>query len=104
MSQFLKAHRTLTNPSDKDRARHYLFKVAQNYFPFYERFYNDLKLQDKVIFIRSCEEILFRIKKYLEVTASYRIKRDVKKAQEALQAIVSAEKQVLELDISDAAH
>ena len=88
MPQFLKAHKVLSNPNDKNKTRHYPFKVAQKYFPFYEKYFSLLSKQDKVIFLHSCKEILNRIDSYMQSVENYRIKREVQEAKTLLNKII----------------
>lgn len=88
MSQFLKAHKILANPNDRNKTRHYPFRVAQNYYPFYEKYFKELTQQDKVIFLSSCEEILNRIETYIKHVDSHRISNEVKKSKELLNSIL----------------
>lgn len=92
MGQFLKAHKILANPHDKNKTRHYPFRVAQNYFPFYQRFYKNLPQKDKQVFLHSCEEIIIKIDVYLKSIDNYRIKKEVEKAKELILEILSLEK------------
>ena len=91
MSQFLKAHKILTNQHDKNRTRHYPFRVAQNYYPFYEKYFKALKKQDKIIFIHSCKEILGRIELYMQSVDNYRIRSEVKKTHDLFEKIIEVE-------------
>lgn len=95
MSQFLKAHKILANPQSENRTRHYPFKVARNYFPFYERFFNKINEQDKIVYLRCCKEILNRIDDYLRNVEAYRVRRDVKEAKNLLETILQREKEWL---------
>ncbi len=89
MGQFLKAHKILSNPLDRSKTRHYPFRVAQNYFPFYQKYYTDLPKKDKEIFIHSCKEILLKIDLYLKNTENYRIKKEVEKAKDLISEIAN---------------
>jgi hypothetical protein len=88
MSQFLKAHRILSNSNTKQQTRHYPFRVAKNYFPFYEKYFSSLEKQDKKIFIHSCNEILLRIDNYLQSVDSYRIRKEVQETKALLKQII----------------
>lgn len=96
MQQFLKAHNILANPHDKNKNRHYPFKVARLYFNFYERFFNDLDNTDKVIFLRSCVEILNRIESYKKFVEESGIRREVEDCFNALTQIVTKEHSYLD--------
>ena len=92
MSQFLKVHKILSNPNERHKTRHYPFKVAQNYFPFYETYYSSLTKQDKKIFIHSCNEILSRIDSYLQSVDSYRVRKEVEDTKALLKQIIEKSK------------
>ncbi len=92
MGQFLKAHKILANPHDKNKTRHYPFRVAQNYFPFYQKFFKELPQKDKQVFLHSCEEIIMKVDVYLKSIDNYRIKKEVEKAKELILEILSIEK------------
>lgn len=89
MIQFLKAHKILSNPHDRNRTRHYPFRVALNYYPFYEKFFKEIPRQDQIIFLQSCDEILNRIDVYKRFVEQYRIHPSVKKCSELLSQIVA---------------
>lgn len=65
----------------------YPYRVAQNYYPFYERFYKELSHKEQEIFIQSCFEILKRLKSYLETTTTASDRTDVKKSEKNLLRI-----------------
>jgi hypothetical protein len=88
MSQFLKAHKILSNPDEKHKTRHYPFKVSQKYFPFYEKYFSTFSKQDKIIFIHSCKEILNRIDSYMHGVDNYRIRNEVQEAKKLLNKII----------------
>ena len=88
MPQFIKAHNVIMNPFDKNVNRHYPFRVASNYFPFYNKYFNNLKKQDKKIFLHCCDEVCKKIDVYLENVENYRVKNEVKKTREMLKIIM----------------
>ncbi|RRD61434.1 SIR2 family protein [Tannerella forsythia] len=94
MSQFLKAHKILSNPNDRSKTRHYPFRVAQKYYPFYEMYFSFLSKQDKIIFIHSCKEILNRIEGYMRNTEGYRIRKEVQETKLLLNQIVENNKNI----------
>ncbi len=77
MEQFLKAHSILSNRTDKNKNRHYTFRVASNYGKFYDKYYPDLEEQDKIIFIQSCKEILFKVEDYKKTVDKTRWNKSV---------------------------
>lgn len=87
MQAFMHAHSILMDPKHKVEVRYYPYRVAQNYYPFYEQFYKDLSKNEQELFIQSCLEIMNRLKSYLNssTTASDRI--EVKKAEQYLLQI-----------------
>ncbi|MDZ7775278.1 MAG: SIR2 family protein [Bacteroidales bacterium] len=95
MGQFLKAHKILANPNDKNKTRHYPFRVAQHYFPFYQKFFKDLPQKDKLVFLHSCEEIIMKVDVYLKSIDNYRIKGEVEKAKELILEILGQEKKLI---------
>nr|WP_319511475.1 SIR2 family protein [uncultured Draconibacterium sp.] len=99
MTQFLKAHKILNNPNDRHKTRHYPFRVALNYFPFYDKYYRTLPKKDKTIFLRSCQEILERINVYMRNVENYRVKKQVEKAKELLITILTDEKSLTSIKV-----
>lgn len=82
MKAFLQAHNILIDPKHKRDVRHYPYRVAQNYYPFYEKFYKGMSSEEKNVFLNACREMLDRITNY-ESTATD-VSRDVRKAKEML--------------------
>jgi hypothetical protein len=91
MPQFLKAHKILRNRSDKNRNRHYPIKVARNYSIFYDHYFRLLNEQDKQIFLKSCQEILYRIDEYNSVVEERYRNRVVKECFNDLSSILLRE-------------
>lgn len=91
MSQFLKAHKILSNPDTDNKIRHYPYKVARNYFPFYERFFADLNEQDQLVLLRCCQEMIKRIEEYLSLTSDRQVRRDVLEAKKGIEEILKRE-------------
>ena len=87
MQAFSYAHSILMDPKHKTEVRYYPYRVAQNYYPFYERFYKELSHKEQEIFIQSCFEILKRLKSYLETTTTASDRTDVKKSEKNLLQI-----------------
>jgi hypothetical protein len=86
MEAFDRAHAILMDPKHKQVAMHYPYKVAQNYYPFYEKFFKKMKDGEKKRFINACNEMISRIKWYEDFTKE--VHRDVKKARERLELIL----------------
>ena len=88
MEAFLHAHSILMDPKHKIEVRYYPYRVAQNYYPFYERFYKLLNGHEQKMFIQSCCDILNRLKSYLKNTTTASERIDVKKAEQNLTRIL----------------
>ncbi|MBR5104392.1 MAG: SIR2 family protein [Bacteroidales bacterium] len=87
MEAFKKAHDILMNPIHKTKVRFYPYRVAQNYYPFYEKFYATMSAADKKYFLKCCNEINHRAKEYAETAESIRSKSDVRRAIKLLDQI-----------------
>lgn len=66
LNAFLEAHKKLVDPIHKERVRFYPYRVADNYYDFYEHFYNGMKDYEKKVFIKSCQEMYNRSQWYLD--------------------------------------
>ena len=88
MDAFRRAHSILMDPIHKTKVRFYPYRVAQNYYPFYEKFYPTMSLADKKYFLQCCNDINHRAKEYAENAESTRSKSDVKKAIKLLTLII----------------
>lgn len=89
MEAFYKAHDILMNPIHKTKVRFYPYRVAQNYYPFYEKFYSTMSASEKKKFVKSCHEINNRAKEYVINAESPRSKKDVRKAIKLLDQIIN---------------
>lgn len=89
MEAFLKAHKILMDPIHEKIVKYYPFRVAQNYLPFYEKFYEELDNTQKELFVKSCEEILGKIERYVINIPKYANSKDVKTAKANLNYILS---------------
>lgn len=87
MEAFFKAHSILMDPIHKTKVRFYPYRVAQNYYPFYEKFYKTMSPTDKKKFIKCCDDINGRAKAYAATAESSISKADVKKAIKLLDQI-----------------
>ena len=76
------------DPKHKIEVRYYPYRVAQNYYPFYERFYKLLNDHEQKIFIQSCYDMLNRLKSYLRNTTTASERIDVKRAETNLTQIL----------------
>ena len=88
MEAFRKAHTILMNPIHKTKVRFYPYRVAQNYYPFYEKFYHKISPVDKKFFVKCCDEINNRAKEYAKDVESSKSKSDVRKAIKLLEQIL----------------
>ncbi len=86
---FTRAHNILMDPKHKKEVRHYPYRVAQNYYPFYERFYKSMSIKEQQIFIKACVEMLERIQWYEKTCQTQDNKIDVQKAKQKLTVIVA---------------
>lgn len=84
---FSKAHKILMDPIHKRIVRHYPYRVAQNYYLFYEHFYSQLSSLDQKKFITACKEIYERAEWYLGTVSYFRIRKDVTKVKQQLEQI-----------------
>lgn len=88
MEAFNRAHNILMNPIHKTKVRFYPYRVAQNYYPFYEKFYPTMSFDNKKKFVECCNEINNRAKEYAQHVESPRSKSDVIKAIKLLERII----------------
>lgn len=88
MEAFRRAHSILMSPIHKTKVRFYPYRVAKNYYPFYQKFYPTMSIADKKYFIQCCNDINRRAKEYAENAESVRSKYDVKKAINLLTLII----------------
>lgn len=87
MEAFLKAHSILMDPIHKTKVRFYPYRVAQNYYPFYEKFYKTMSPIEKKKFVRCCDDIKERALGYAATAESSVSKVDVNKAIKLLEQI-----------------
>lgn len=90
MDIFMKAHNILIDTKHDKDTKYYPFRVARNYKPFFDRFYNNMTVKNKAIFMKSCEEMLAMIENYYRVAPSYANRKDVRAAKEQLEQIVAS--------------
>lgn len=65
MQVFQEAHMKLMTRRRGDEYKYYNYRVANNYLPFYERFYEGFSINEKRDFIRACFEMQNEVKRYL---------------------------------------
>lgn len=89
MEAFRRAHDILIDPIHKTKVRFYPYRVAQNYYPFFNKFYRDLSTKDRKFFLDSCRGILARAEKYSPTADNGAARRDTKKAIVLLKQILN---------------
>jgi len=89
MKAFIEAHNLLMNPKHKEDTFFYPYRVAQNYYPFYERFFTEMNDKEKEVFLASCDAMLKRIEWYLGASTIKEGKRDVLRAKDYLTRILT---------------
>lgn len=92
MEQFLKAHNLLYSKSDINQNRHYPLRVAILYGKFYDKFFAELKEQDKVVFLTSCNEIFIKVSEYKKIVPEFRWNKSVLICEKELNRIKEKEK------------
>ncbi|MCQ2181794.1 MAG: SIR2 family protein [Bacteroidales bacterium] len=89
MEAFRHAHGILMDPKHKVEVRYYPYKVARLYYPFYEKFFKQLKNFEQQEFINSCSEMLKRLEWYESTSETGGKRKDVILAKEQIQAILN---------------
>lgn len=92
MTEFKIAHDILNNPVQERRVMYYPYRVAQNYLPFFQKFYPQMNTSLQREFIQCCEQILEKIERFTSNTPNYAEHRDVLKAKSNLNYILSSYK------------
>lgn len=85
---FTEAHNILMDPKHKREVRHYPYRVAQNYYPFYEKFYKVMSPTEKTLFINACKDMIERIHWYEHSCQTHENRIDVNKAKQRLNLIL----------------
>lgn len=88
MLVFRKAHEILIEPSHQKDTKYYPFKVAQNYWPFYEKYKCRMKKEDKEFFHNSCQVILNMIDRFVQSTPEYKYRCEVREARKRLEHVL----------------
>lgn len=91
MEAFSKAHMMLMDPSRTNDVKHYPYRVAQKYYPFYQRFYAELSPQDKKKFVKSCYDLHARTILYLQNKTAQK-RREVSSTKQLLEQILNEQK------------
>jgi hypothetical protein len=89
LDDFMKAHRILMDPLHEKIVKYYPFRVAQNYLPFYTKFFDDFNDSQKAIFLQACEQLLEKIERYVVRVPKYSNSKDVKTARANFNFILS---------------
>jgi hypothetical protein len=87
MNSFRRAHEILMAQM-RVEYRHYPYRHAINYFPFYEKFYKGLAQNDKAFFVGACESVLGKI---ANLPPERRLHHYVVECKEKLSLIVKTE-------------
>lgn len=88
MKAFNAAHEVLMNPKHKVDSYYYPYRVAQNYYPFYEKYYAGMNETEKQTFLVACENMQKRIQWYLHSTSTKEGRGDVQKAKDLMKMIL----------------
>lgn len=91
MKAFTEAHDVLINPKHKEDSYYYPYRVAQKYYPFYERFFAGMNAIEKKTFLADCEAMLNRIEWYLSTTKAKEGIGDALKAKDLMIRILEKE-------------
>lgn len=89
MSAFAEAHNALMNPKHKVDSYYYPYRVAQKYYPFYERFFNGMNKNEQTSFLVACDNMLKRIDWYLESISTREGRGDVLRAKDYIERILA---------------
>lgn len=89
MKAFEEAHNALMNPKHKVDSYYYPYRVAQKYYPFYERFFKGMNKNEQSIFLTSCDSMLKRIEWYLSTTSTQEGRQDVLRAKDYMERILA---------------
>ena len=91
MKAFEEAHNALMNPKHKVDSYYYPYRVAQNYYPFYERFFQGMNKNEQTIFLTACSSMLNRIEWYLNSTTTQEGRMDVLRAKDYMERILTGQ-------------
>ena len=89
MKAFSEAHSILMNPKHKEDSYYYPYRVAQKYYPFYEKFYPNMNKSEQKAFLSACEDMLKRIEWYLSTTTTVEGRSYVIKAKDYISRILA---------------
>lgn len=86
---FREAHRKLIITRKGDEYKYYNYRVAANYLPFYNIYFNDFSPLEKLEFIRCCNEMYQKVRNYLNLEGASR-KDLILETSKNLEEILSA--------------
>lgn len=86
---FREAHGLLIDEKRGRQNLYYPYRVARNYYPYYQRFYPNMNADEKQYFLACCRQMLDRIERYISETNTGSISRDVLFAKDDLLKILS---------------
>lgn len=89
MEAFRHAHGILMDSRHKVEVRYYPYRVARNYYPFYEHFFKDMTDAEKKEFLVCCQEILARLEWYQRESGTSGNRKDVVVAKEGILQILT---------------
>lgn len=88
MKAFMAAHDVLMNPKHKVDSYYYPYRVAQKYYPFYEKFFVGMNETEKQTFLVACDNMLKRVQWYLDSTSTKEGRGDALKAKDLMKMIL----------------
>lgn len=88
MEAFRHAHSILMDSRHKLEVRYYPYRVARNYYPFYERFFAGMSDTEKKEFLTDCQEILHRLEWYQRESGTSGTRKDVVVAKDGIMQIL----------------
>lgn len=91
MKAFEEAHNSLMNPKHKVDSYYYPYRVAQKYYPFYEKYFKGMNKNEQTFFLTACVSMLKRIEWYLSSTTTQEGRMDVIRAKEFMERILSGQ-------------
>ena len=92
MEAFRHAHSILMDSRHKLEVRYYPYRVARNYYPFYERFFGGMTDSEKKEFLVDCQEILQRLEWYQRESGTSGKRKDVVAAKDGIMQILKEQK------------
>lgn len=79
----------------KKNNRYYKYRVARSYKEYYDTFAQKYSQEDKIIFLKRCQEMYYDLKNYKKGLNEDEIRKDVKECENALKYIFDNENIVL---------